>query len=106
MPKLLFIPVNHSVDVAEGSKILASAVKAKIPIRFGCGACRCGTCAVEVSGDGVLSPMAANEKELLTKIGLPTDGHIRLACQARCVSGEKTIDLDFQDKYSPDTGLD
>ncbi len=106
MPNLLFLPLNKDVPADANTKVLVAARRAAIPIRFGCGACRCGTCAVAVSGDGVLSPIAANEHELLTKMKLPVDGSIRLSCQARLVEGDVVVDLSFQDKYSPDTGVD
>ena len=77
------------------------AIKNKIPIRFGCASCRCGTCAVRVSGNGELSPMADNEKELLATMSLSTGGDIRLSCQARALDGTTEVDLDFQDEYDP-----
>lgn len=102
MPKVIFMPGNTSVDVAPSTKILVAANQGKVPIRFGCGACRCGTCAIEVIGPANLSLMEAKEKELLHRMGLDTGGTIRLSCQARIVDGTVTVDLAFQEKYSPD----
>lgn len=102
MPKAIFIPSGIEIDVADNTKILVAATRAKAPIRFGCGACRCGTCGVAVTGSAVLSEMGDNERRLLTKMQLNTAGHIRLACQTRIVSGTVTVDLDFQDKYKPE----
>lgn len=102
MPTIEFKPSGQKVAVKENTKILAAAIKAKEPIRFGCSACQCGTCAVEVTGNEHLSPMKDNEKALLEKMGLSTAGNIRLSCQARVVTGEVSVDIDFQDTYSPD----
>lgn len=104
MPKVEFKPQNLTVDVDPNTKLLVAATRNKVPIRFGCASCRCGTCGVAVSGSGQLTPMKPDELALLTRMGLKTDGSIRLACQARIESGEITVDLDFQKTYSPDDG--
>lgn len=110
MPKIRFLAikspnkVDTTIEVDQNTKILAAATRAKVPIRFGCAACRCGTCGVSISGDGELSAMAADEKDLLGRMSLPLDGTARLACRTRIVAGEMTVDLDFQDTYSPDQG--
>jgi len=101
MPKVTFRPQNESFDVAVDAKLLAVAVKNKIPIRFGCGACRCGTCAVAVSGPAVLSETSEEEMAMLERLRLATDGSVRMACKARVMEGECTVDLDFQDTYVP-----
>jgi ferredoxin len=105
VPKVRFIPVGQEFDVEPSTKLLAVAIRNKVKIRFGCASCRCGTCGVAVAG-GTLSPMRPDEKALLAKMALPTDGTVRLACQTRIVSGTVTVDLDFQDTYSPDQGED
>jgi ferredoxin len=104
MPKISFDPVGISIDVSPNTKILAAATRAKIPIRFGCGAARCGTCAIKVRGQ--CSTMQAPERELLERMNLDTSGPIRLACQARVDQEDIHVDLDFQDSYSPDVGIE
>ena len=74
-------------------------------MRYGCVSCRCGTCAVKVKPTDNLIPMADDERNLLTNMQLPTDGSIRLGCQTRIKEGQVEVDIDFQDKYSPDKGL-
>lgn len=107
MPEYTFLPQAITITAEPNSKVLAVARKAKIQIRFGCAACRCGTCAVEITkGVSFLTPMKSNEKLLLEQMRLPTDGHIRLACQARIETGSVNVDLSFQDKYDPEQGLD
>ena len=101
MPKLIFTPMNVEIDVAVDTKILAGALKAKVPIRFGCGSCRCGTCGVAVGQPKNLRPMADDERGLLTRLKLPTDGTVRLACRSRILKDSCNVDLDFQDTYSP-----
>lgn len=103
MPKVTFQPQNVSLDIAENTKILVAGNRAKVPIRYGCASCRCGTCGVKITkGEETLSPMKQDEESLLKKIGLPTDGSKRLACRARVGSQDVEIDLDFQATYSPD----
>lgn len=103
MPKVVFLPSGSEIEVLPSTKILVAAIKAKVEIRYGCGACRCGTCAVshKMSDGDSLSPMQEDEKKLLGRIGLPTSGEVRLTCRAKIVSGTCTVDLDFQNSYSP-----
>lgn len=102
MPKVRFKPQNVTVEVDPSTKLLVAATRNKVPIRFGCASCRCGTCGVAVSGTGQLTKMKADEQALLTRMGLDTDGSVRLACQTRIEAGEIDVDLDFQNTYSPD----
>ncbi len=102
MPKVTFQPQKVTVDVDPNTKLLVAATRNKIPIRFGCASCRCGTCGVAVSGTGTLTKMKHDEQALLLRMGLNTNGTIRLACQTRIESGEVAVDLSFQDTYSPD----
>ena len=107
MPKIIFSPSQTELEFENERKILAAAIRAKVPIRFGCGACSCGTCAVEVdASDATLNDMDHYEKELLEKLDLPTEGHIRLACKTYLKEGTLKVDLDFQDTYSPEEVLD
>jgi len=96
------------VSVRAGSKLLVAAIKNKIEIRYGCSACRCGTCGVAVtsSTDGALSGIDQVEKDLMEKMNLPVDGSVRLACQARVLEGAVEVNLGFQSSYSPDDALD
>ena len=104
MPKVTFHQngVAKEVDGKEGLKLLAIAIRNKVPIRYGCGACSCGTCAVKVSDLKALLSMEEDEKKLLEKIDLATSGEIRLSCRARLTDQNFEVDLDFQDSYSPD----
>ena len=90
------------VTVEPNTKILVGARQGKVGIRYGCASCRCGTCAVRVEPVDELKPMSPQELELLQRMNLAIDGSIRLACQARIVSGQVAVDIDFQDSYSPD----
>lgn len=108
MPTIRFLPTDKCLSVETNCKILVAANRNKIPIRFGCAACRCGTCGVKIdqANPGDLTPMKDNERELLAHMKLPIDGSVRLACQARIVTGDIIIDLDFQKSYSADAGND
>lgn len=106
MPTIIYMPGAQKIEAPENAKILAVAIKNKIDIRYGCGACRCGTCGIQIEGDGEVSEIQPNEKALLEQMKLPVDGSVRLACQTRVKSGTITVDLDFQNRYSPDSGID
>lgn len=101
MPQITFEPENKTFEVKEKTKLLVTARQNNIEIRFGCGSGKCGLCGVLISGDGVLTDMSASEKYFLASMGLSTDGSVRLACQAKILKGDITIDIDFQNTYSP-----
>lgn len=106
MPKVHFHPSQKIAEVEPNTKLLLSGRRAGTEIRFGCAACRCGTCAVRIlEGTDQLSPFKKDEEQLLARLKLPRDGTIRLACQAR-VNGDCKVDLSFQDEYSPPEGFD
>ncbi len=106
MPKVKFHPSQNTAEVEANTKLLLSGRKAAVDIRFGCAACRCGTCAVKVlEGAQNLSAPKKDEEGLLQKLKLPLDGTVRLACEAR-VNGDCSIDLSFQDDYTPHIGFD
>jgi ferredoxin len=88
--------------VSPDSKILAVAIRNKVQIRYGCGALRCGTCGIKVRCQSdQLSPMKDDEKAMLEKLRLTTDGTVRMACRTKILLGEVEVDLDFQHSYSP-----
>ena len=107
MPKVTFLPQQVTFEGDPQSKLLVTANRNKVPLRFGCASCRCGTCGVRIlTGADDLSPMREDEKALLKRMALPLDGTVRLACQARLGTVDLTVDLDFQNEYSPDDGDD
>ncbi len=106
MPKIKFLPQNVVLDAEKDSKILVVARRGKIPIRFGCASCRCGTCAVAVKGQENLSSMEADERALLERLRLTTEGSVRLSCRAKILQGEVEVDLDFQETYQPFTDFE
>lgn len=71
---------------AEGSpaySVLVALQRAGLPHRHDCGGkALCGTCRVALVG-GRVSPMGGRERDRLAAVGAPTDGSVRLACQAR-----------------------
>ena len=106
MPQVRFLPSQKSATVESNTKILLAGRKAHVDIRFGCAACRCGTCGVKIlNGQDQISPIGREEDQLLRRLQLENDGSIRLACQAR-ILGDCEIDLDFQDEYSPEMDQD
>lgn len=101
MPKVTFEPSHIEVDVDANTKVLLAAKKGKVPLRYGCASCRCGTCAVQVSDGSAFTAMRPDEEMLLKRIGLTLDGTVRLSCQAR-IAKDVSVDIAFQDTYSPD----
>lgn len=105
MAKITFNPLNKSVESVADQKLLITARKNQIPIRFGCASCRCGTCGIKVSPPEAFHAMSQDEFALLTRMKLPTTGEVRLACQAKQTGqSDALVDLSFQDTYSPDDG--
>jgi len=104
MPTVTFKPVGATVTVEPNTKLLVAATRHKVALRFGCASCRCGTCGIAVRGSGQLTPMKPDERALLARMDLATDGSVRLACQTRILDGEVEVDVAFQDTYSPDQG--
>lgn len=103
--KIRFLPLDKTIEAVDNQKLLMAARKNQIPIRFGCASCRCGTCGVKISPPAAFHPMSSDEAALLSRMRLPTTGEVRLACQAKLTGGlNVTVDLDFQDTYSPDDG--
>lgn len=109
MSQLIFKLKDGGRQATSGTaqaKLLALAIKLKVPIRFGCASCRCGTCAIKVDHPAGLLAMGGDEKALLERMQLDsTSGTIRLACRSR-LSGvsDVEVDLAFQDEYDPDGG--
>ena len=99
--RIRFLPIDKTCDIESGTKILVAARKNQVPIRFGCGAARCGTCAVAVSGACTLSPMDDDERNLLNRMTLSLQGDVRLSCRTKVVDGEVIVDIDFQETYTP-----
>lgn len=105
MAKFIFLPAGQEIESRSGCKVLIAARQGKVTMRYGCVSCRCGTCAVRVDRPDNLQPMANDEHELLKRMNLPTNGSIRLGCQAKIDDGTVVVDLNFQQQYSPDSGL-
>ncbi|MBL8289579.1 MAG: FAD-dependent oxidoreductase [Rubrivivax sp.] len=79
-------------QAANDGTLLEAIEKAGLKINYGCRSGVCGADAVAVcSGGDHLSPMAADERATLRRMGL--DGNVRLACMC-VVSGPVTIDRD------------
>jgi ferredoxin len=102
MAHLIFMPHKTSCTVDGGTSVLSAALTFKVAIRYGCGAGMCGLCGVRVSTqEGALSELTRKEKAMFEKLGFAPDGEVRLACQAKILSGTTEVDLSFQDTYCP-----
>ncbi len=101
MATVTFLPTGKCATAASGTKILAAALRNGVDIRYGCSACQCGTCGISITNAPRVSPMGEDERALLTRLGLSTEGSVRLACQCRVLEDDVTVDLSFQQTYSP-----
>jgi ferredoxin len=91
MPKVTFMPVGQSFEVAAGTTILVSAVQNGLQLRHDCTEAICGTDRVKIlSGKEFLSEKDENEELTLEMMHAGPDD--RLACVARIV-GDVTVEV-------------
>jgi len=91
MPKITFIPVEQSFEVAAGTTILVAAVQNGLQLRHDCTEAICGTDRVKIlSGNKHLSEKTDNEELTLEMMNAGSDE--RLACVARIV-GDVVVEL-------------
>ena len=91
MPRVTFMPVKQSFDVAAGTTILVSAVQNGLQLRHDCTEAICGTDRVKIlSGKQQLSEKNENEELTLEMMNAGPDD--RLACVARIV-GDVTVEV-------------
>ncbi|MEO5363455.1 MAG: 2Fe-2S iron-sulfur cluster-binding protein [Magnetococcus sp. DMHC-8] len=83
MPKITFLPMDKSVDVAAGSTVLEAAQRHGIPLEGACeGSLACATCHVVVAPewyDQLAEPTEEEEDLLDTAFGLTATS--RLGCR-------------------------
>ncbi|GIQ71036.1 ferredoxin [Xylanibacillus composti] len=90
MPNVRFTPADKVVSVRAGTSVLEAARKARVNIATRCGGnASCLMCKVHVKSGGVTSP---DEKELRKMGDLHRTG-TRLACQAKVMNADVTIEL-------------
>ena len=91
MPKVTFMPVGQSFEVAAGTTILVSAIQNGLQLRHDCTEAICGTDRVKIlSGKEQLSEKNENEDLTLEMMNAGPDE--RLACVARVV-GDVTVQV-------------
>jgi ferredoxin len=91
MPKVTFMPVGQSFEVAAGTTILVSAIQNGLQLRHDCTEAICGTDRVKIlSGKEQLSEKNENEELTLEMMNAGPDD--RLACVARVV-GDVTVQV-------------
>ncbi|MFK7872056.1 MAG: 2Fe-2S iron-sulfur cluster-binding protein [Oligoflexales bacterium] len=82
---------GNEYEVEVGTRLLGFLVRAKVPLKYGCASCRCGTCLIRVEGE--CSDMDSDEKELLKRMGFE-QSEVRLAC--RLIMGDADLFLDLE----------
>ena len=91
MPKVTFMPVGQSFEVAAGTSILVSAIQNGLQLRHDCTEAICGTDRVKIlSGKKHLSEKTENEELTLEMMKAGPDE--RLGCVAR-IFGDVTVQL-------------
>ena len=91
MPKVTFMPVGQSFEVAAGTTILVSAIQNGLQLRHDCTEAICGTDRVKILSDKEhLSEKNENEELTLEMMNAGSDE--RLACVARVV-GDVTVQV-------------
>jgi ferredoxin, 2Fe-2S len=88
MPKIIFLPMETEVEIAEGTTILDAALDHNVPLNHNCGGnCACSTCHVVVEqGYSSLNEVSEDEAEMLEEATGLT-GLSRLACQCQVSQG-------------------
>ena len=94
MPMLKILPAGNTIEVAEGSSVLAALLSADEKIMHKCdGNAKCGSCHIFVhEGRKGLSKMQRLENERLDAI-VGVGSKSRLACQAVIGTENVTIEL-------------
>lgn len=95
MATLTVLPMGKSIEVAEGTTILAALLGSEVPIARKCeGQAKCGSCHIFVQeGRKGLSKIAREENERLDSI-VGVGSKSRLACQTKVLGTENiTIEL-------------
>ena len=91
MPRVTFMPVGQSFEVAAGTTILVSAIQNGLQLRHDCTEAICGTDRVKIiSGKAQLSEKNENEELTLEMMNAGPDE--RLACVAR-IAGDVTVEV-------------
>jgi ferredoxin len=94
MPVIRFVKAYSPLEVAAGDNLMASLLKAGLPVASSCGSEGvCAKCGIKVvQGSENLSPPNPTEIFLKEKNGLPKD--LRISCQTQ-VYGDILIDAGY-----------
>jgi len=92
-PAITFLPCGLRVSCAPGESVFEVARRSGIAVATACvGRASCGLCRVKVvAGEDHLTPFSADERKHLGNVYFINK--VRLACQARVLDGEVTVDV-------------
>ncbi|WP_051286834.1 2Fe-2S iron-sulfur cluster-binding protein [Paenibacillus taiwanensis] len=83
MRRVTFMPDNRTTEAKSGVTLLDVARSSRVSIRTRCeGKAGCLMCKVQVTGEGISAPTAAERQ----KLGIEASTGLRLACQAKVAS--------------------
>lgn len=89
---IFFEDINEQITIAPNRKLVEICDEFNTPILFGCRACSCGTCLIEVTkGQKNLNPVT-DEEEILLAVMAEGNDSARLACQC-IVNGSISVRL-------------
>lgn len=101
MPKVIFLPMNVTVEAKDGESILNIALENDIYLEHNCGGfCACSTCHVIVHKGMEVLPEATEEEEdqLDEAEGLTVNS--RLGCQC-LVAGDVVVEIPPHSRNAP-----
>jgi ferredoxin, 2Fe-2S len=92
MPKITFVNLGESFEVAPNTSILECAIDNNLPLEHDCGGnCACTTCQVFIeSGAENIVAMSGDERSVL-EANDKLDEKARLGCQSRIRSGTVVV---------------
>jgi ferredoxin len=91
VPRVTFLPIDRTVDCADGESVFEAARRHGVPIPTACvGKATCGLCRVKiVAGAEFLPPINRDEVKHLGNTYFIT--RLRLSCQCKVSGGDVTV---------------
>jgi ferredoxin, 2Fe-2S len=93
VPRVTFLPLDKTVDCAEGESVFDAARRSGVPIPTACvGKATCGLCRVKIlAGAEFLPPINRDEQKHLGNTYFITK--LRLSCQCKVSGGDVTVQI-------------
>lgn len=92
MINIFFEDINEQIVIAPNRKLVEICDEFNTPILFGCRACSCGTCLIEVTKGQENLSFITDEEKILLEVMAEGNDKARLACQC-IVNGSISVKL-------------